>query len=83
MFLTKNTAMAVKTKNAGVSLTVKAEGDTGIIEGYASIWDVVDSYNEVVVKGAFRESLAAASATSCSSRLRCSRSVNCSKSVQN
>lgn len=50
----------MKTKNAGVALDFKAVGDDGVIEGYASIWDKVDSYNEAVVQGAFKLSLAAA-----------------------
>lgn len=50
----------MKTKNAGIALDIKAIGDDGVIEGYASVWDVVDSYNEAVVPGAFKASLAAA-----------------------
>lgn len=33
------------------------DGDTGEFEGYGSVFGVVDSYNEVVDKGAFTESL--------------------------
>nr|WP_303682657.1 HK97 family phage prohead protease [Brevundimonas naejangsanensis] len=50
----------MKTKNAGVALDIKAIGDDGVIEGYASVWDKVDSYNEAVERGAFKQSLAAA-----------------------
>ncbi len=50
----------MKTKNAGVALDIKAIGDDGVIEGYASIWNKVDSYNEAVERGAFKQSLAAA-----------------------
>lgn len=50
----------MKTKNAGVALDVKAVGDDGVIEGYASVWNKVDSYNEAVERGAFKQSLAAA-----------------------
>ncbi len=35
---------------------VKAEA-TGAISGYGSVFDVVDSYDEIVVRGAFAESL--------------------------
>lgn len=35
----------------------KAIGDAGEFEGYGSVFGVVDSYNEVVDKGAFEESL--------------------------
>jgi hypothetical protein len=37
---------------------VKAVGDDGTFDGYGSVWDVVDSYQEVVARGAFTESLA-------------------------
>lgn len=37
---------------------VKAVGEDGTFNGYGSVWDVVDSYQEVVAKGAFTESLA-------------------------
>ncbi|NYT43114.1 HK97 family phage prohead protease [Sphingomonas sp. R-74633] len=39
-------------------LTVKAVGEDGTFNGYGSVWDVVDSYQEVVARGAFTESLA-------------------------
>lgn len=45
------------TKNSGVPLDVKAVSDSGEIEGYASVFGVVDSYNEVVEPGAFVDSL--------------------------
>lgn len=45
------------TKNSGVPLDLKAVSDTGVIEGYASVFGVVDSYNEVVEPGAFVNSL--------------------------
>jgi HK97 family phage prohead protease len=55
----------MKTKNASASLRtkdfafkVKTAGDTGAIEGYASVFGVRDSYNEVVMPGAFADSLA-------------------------
>ncbi|MBS9720237.1 HK97 family phage prohead protease [Tianweitania sp. BSSL-BM11] len=38
-------------------IEVKAEAD-GKITGYGSVWDVVDGYNERVIKGAFAKSLA-------------------------
>lgn len=49
----------LKLKNSGLGLDVKAIGDDGVIEGYASVWDVVDSAEEAVLKGAFKTSLAA------------------------
>lgn len=47
----------LQTKDSGLGLDVKAVGDDGIIEGYASAFGVVDSYNEVVEPGAFTASL--------------------------
>jgi len=52
--------MLMKSKNAGVALDIKALGEDGTIEGYASMFGVVDSYNEAVAPGAFKGSLAAA-----------------------
>lgn len=37
---------------------IKAVNDDGSFNGYGSVWDVVDSYQEIVAKGAFTESLA-------------------------
>lgn len=48
----------LKVKNAGVRLDIKAVGDDGTIEGYASVWNVVDSHREAVLPGAFKVSLA-------------------------
>lgn len=50
----------LKLKNAGVRLDLKSVGDDGTIEGYASVWNVVDSYREAVLPGAFKASLASA-----------------------
>lgn len=36
---------------------VKSVNEDGTFSGYGSVWDVVDSYQEVVAKGAFTESL--------------------------
>ena len=52
--------MTLKSKNSGLGLDVKAIGEDGVIEGYASAWDVVDSAEEAVLRGAFKASLAAA-----------------------
>lgn len=48
------------TKVSGVPLELKTLDDEGRIEGYGSIFGVVDSYNEVVEPGAFKASLALA-----------------------
>lgn len=37
---------------------IKATGDSGTFEGYGSVFGNVDEYNEIVVPGAFRQSLA-------------------------
>lgn len=42
-----------------VNLTLKELTDGGIFEGYASVFGVVDSDGDVIVKGAFKESLEA------------------------
>ena len=44
-------------KTLSFQLEVKADGETGEFEGYGSVFGVVDSYGEVVDKGAFTESL--------------------------
>lgn len=46
----------MKTKD--FAFKVKTTGDAGEIEGYASVFGVRDSYNEVVMPGAFADSLA-------------------------
>lgn len=48
----------LKLKNSGLGLDIKSVGDDGVIEGYASAWNIVDSYNEAVLPGAFKVSLA-------------------------
>lgn len=45
------------TKNSGVPLDAKAVSDSGVIEGYASVFGNVDSYGEIVEPGAFANSL--------------------------
>lgn len=41
----------------GQPLILKEEGGVGVIIGYGSVWDAVDSYGERVKKGAFKNSL--------------------------
>jgi len=41
-----------------VPLTIKQVSDNGEFEGYGSVFGVVDSYSDVVVRGAFTSSLA-------------------------
>ena len=52
--------MNMKTKHLDFDAKIKAVGDddSGEFEGYGSVFGVLDSYNEVVDKGAFTESLA-------------------------
>jgi HK97 family phage prohead protease len=50
--------MSLAYKTRDFAFKVKAAGDEGQIEGYASVFGVRDSYNEVVMPGAFAESLA-------------------------
>ena len=44
-------------KHIDVPFTVKAVSDSGTFAGYGSVFGVVDSYQDVVVSGAFTESL--------------------------
>jgi HK97 family phage prohead protease len=50
----------LKQKDSGLGLEIKAVGDDGTIEGYASAFNVVDSHSEAVAPGAFKASLAKA-----------------------
>lgn len=50
--------MTLLTKNSGLGLDIKAVGDDGVIEGYASTFNVIDSYGEMVAPGAFKASIA-------------------------
>lgn len=45
-------------KTRDFALQIKKVGDTGMFEGYASVFGVRDSYNEAVMPGAFSDSLA-------------------------
>lgn len=44
-------------KIRGVDLDVKSVAEDGTFTGYGSVFQVIDSYNEVVAKGAFQHSL--------------------------
>lgn len=41
------------------ALEIRATGDDGSVEGYGSVFGVRDSYDDVIVKGAFADSLKA------------------------
>ncbi len=47
----------MQVKYLNVPLKIKSVSDSGEFEGYASVFDVVDSYGDVVVKGAFKNTL--------------------------
>lgn len=47
----------MKTKHLNKPFEVKSLSDDGSFSGYASVFDVVDNYGDVVKKGAFLESL--------------------------
>lgn len=51
------TATEFETKSSAIPLEIKAVGDDGLIEGYGSVFGVVDSYGDVVQPGAFIDSL--------------------------
>lgn len=44
-------------KTRALDLDIKAVAEDGTFTGYGSVFDVVDSYNEVVAAGAFKNSL--------------------------
>ena len=44
-------------KQKTIKLDIKAIGEDGEFEGYGSVFDVEDSYGDVVIKGAFKKSL--------------------------
>ena len=44
----------MKIKHKNVAFNVKSVSDEGQIEGYASVYDNIDSYGDIVQKGAFR-----------------------------
>lgn len=48
----------MKYKHLDVAFEIKAVSDTGAFEGYGSVFNVKDSYDDIVVKGAFADSLA-------------------------
>lgn len=47
----------MKHKHLDVAFNVKAVSDDGTFEGYGSVFNVKDSYDDIVVKGAFADSL--------------------------
>jgi HK97 family phage prohead protease len=47
----------MKIKTIDVPFEIKAVNEDGIFSGYGSVFGVVDSYNEILVAGAFSESL--------------------------
>jgi len=49
----------MKTRTRDVGFELKALSETGTFEGYGSVFGVRDSYDEIVLPGAFADSLAA------------------------
>ena len=52
--------VSAKASTARLQWKLKAEGDgddPGFIQGYASVWDTIDSDNEVIRKGAFAKTI--------------------------
>lgn len=60
---------AVLTKDINPNLIEKADGESGVLTGYASDFNVVDSYAEVTAPGAFAKSIAERGPDSASSRI--------------
>lgn len=50
--------MTSKTKSATRPFQLKALGEDGAFAGYGSVFDVVDSYRDVILRGAFADTLA-------------------------
>jgi len=48
------------TKNLDFACELKATGDTGTFEGYGSVFNITDKGGDIVVPGAFTETLSAA-----------------------
>ena len=46
-----------ETKDLDFKFSLEEDGSKGMFTGYASIWGVIDSYSDVVEKGAFRKSI--------------------------
>ena len=47
----------MKNLNFDAQLEVKFLAETGVFEGYASVFNVTDKVNDIIVQGAFKESL--------------------------
>jgi len=56
--MARNNINAIKTKTFALEVKAIGEDDEGTVEGYASVFGVRDSYNEVVMPGAFSDSMA-------------------------
>ncbi|GBL59196.1 primosome assembly protein PriA [Pseudomonas citronellolis] len=52
-----NRKNATANKQLAAHFKVKSVGDDGTFSGYGSVFDLVDSYSDVVHRGAFRDSL--------------------------
>lgn len=50
-------ANPIKLEHRSTHGEIRAEGDVGIIEGYAAVWNTVDSYNSSFQRGAFTKTL--------------------------
>lgn len=51
--------MTTKTRHLDVAFKIKEATAEGVLKGYGSVFNVVDSYREVVLPGAFAKTLAA------------------------
>ena len=56
--MTENREQGARRETRDFSLSLRATGDEGIIEGFGSVFGQEDSYGDVVVPGAFAASLA-------------------------
>jgi HK97 family phage prohead protease len=54
---TKIDTKEIETKHLAFPLALKSLNDDGLFAGYASVFDVIDSHKDIIVKGAFARSL--------------------------
>lgn len=57
--LERKSADPCRRETRAFSLSLKATGDDGTIEGYGSVFGVRDNWDDIIAKGAFAASLAA------------------------
>jgi len=54
---TRDSKVSKETRQSDNIQELRSDGDAGIIEGYITVWDQVDSYNSRFQKGAFKKTI--------------------------